>query len=437
MKNILTIALFSLLIFSCQQVSKDGNGTESQEQQASTSQKSELPMVDITRVPSMTKEELRIARNTIYAKYGRVFKSADLKAHFAKQPWYKENPRFKESDLKEGDQRIVNMIRLWENKTEVLWREKLDMSGNGSFEYCYVLYNNKTNKFALIINEYSQEYEHYWGPLEEEAPPKEWAKINIEAVDIIPDDGRQEIHISQRFRDWEDPGTENIIATFDSEMHVTKLSSTDYDGGILTFANGEVTMQVSHCPEHTRDYHLEKGKLVQIDEHISPPPPGGCAACFTGEMLIATSITSSKAIRELKKGDEVLSYNTETNALEMTTVLRVLEIHHDVLFKLSIDGQVLELTDDHPIYCPDKGWSSLAPEKTTARYANYGHVAQLQKGDAVQLANGNLARIESIERMDHGQTTYTVESLENGQSIIVNGIVAGTERSIKSVPVAM
>ena len=32
----------------------------------------------------------RIQRNEIYARYGRAFSSADLKAHFGKQSWYSE-----------------------------------------------------------------------------------------------------------------------------------------------------------------------------------------------------------------------------------------------------------------------------------------------------------------------------------------------------------
>ena len=45
-----------------------------------------LSRADLT---SFNPTQLRIARNEIYARRGRFFKSDDLKQHFAKFPWYK------------------------------------------------------------------------------------------------------------------------------------------------------------------------------------------------------------------------------------------------------------------------------------------------------------------------------------------------------------
>ena len=36
----------------------------------------------------LTKEELRLARNEIYARHGRIFKDADLNAYFMSKSWY-------------------------------------------------------------------------------------------------------------------------------------------------------------------------------------------------------------------------------------------------------------------------------------------------------------------------------------------------------------
>ena len=40
-------------------------------------------------IRSLSKPQLRILRNEIYARHGYIFKSADLKAYFSKYPWYK------------------------------------------------------------------------------------------------------------------------------------------------------------------------------------------------------------------------------------------------------------------------------------------------------------------------------------------------------------
>lgn len=53
-------------------------------------------------------EELRILRNSYYSLFGYPFKSEDLKAHFAKQPWYKENTEFDIKKLPRSEQQWLN-----------------------------------------------------------------------------------------------------------------------------------------------------------------------------------------------------------------------------------------------------------------------------------------------------------------------------------------
>ena len=428
------LVFIALIAVSCVQSdnTKENSGEESPNQ--AEIPKITAPRVEIDKIATMTPNELRIARNTVYAKYGRVFNSKDLKEYFAAQAWYHENPRFKEKDMKEEDKRIVKLIQLWEAKTEVLFRERIDLTGNGSFENCYVLYNGKNATFALIINEYAEVFNHYWGQTTEENPPKEWAKIHIKAIDIHPDDGRSEIHIYQRFNDWEDPGTENIIASFDTQMRITKLSSTDYDAGTLTFnENGTVTMQVSHCPEHTADYKLDYGKLVKFDEKIGKEPPGGCAACFTKDALVDIGNSSTVAIDQVKAGMTVATYDVFTGKTRLTKVKRVLAIFHENLYRIEFLGGKLEVTDDHPFYVHGKGWCSLNPELTMQRY-DYDDVKQLKSGDLLTLSSGKTLVINSIQAIPEGQMTYTIASLEDGNTFIVNGVVVGTETSKNPLP---
>jgi hypothetical protein len=49
----------------------------------------------------MFAEDLRVLRNEVYARHGRVFKDADLQKYFEAQPWYKANPDFKDDQLNE------------------------------------------------------------------------------------------------------------------------------------------------------------------------------------------------------------------------------------------------------------------------------------------------------------------------------------------------
>ena len=51
---------------------------------------------------NLTGEQLRLARNEIYARYGRMFKTAELQAYFDAQPWYvpKYTPKEFDTDRK-------------------------------------------------------------------------------------------------------------------------------------------------------------------------------------------------------------------------------------------------------------------------------------------------------------------------------------------------
>lgn len=58
-----------------------------------------FPDSDIRKLTSadlryVTKEQLKIARNEIYARHGHIFQTKDMQAYFSKQSWYRENPYF-------------------------------------------------------------------------------------------------------------------------------------------------------------------------------------------------------------------------------------------------------------------------------------------------------------------------------------------------------
>ncbi|MBQ5471300.1 MAG: YARHG domain-containing protein [Treponema sp.] len=68
-------------------------------------------------LPTLSKADLRILRNTIYALYGVHFKSPDLSAHFDKQVWYTDQGKSSgEIILPEHRQQLVEMIQALEAK---------------------------------------------------------------------------------------------------------------------------------------------------------------------------------------------------------------------------------------------------------------------------------------------------------------------------------
>ena len=56
-------------------------------------------------------EDLRVLRNEIYARRGRVFKDAQLQKYFVTQAWYQPNPDFKDENLTETEIKNLAVIR--------------------------------------------------------------------------------------------------------------------------------------------------------------------------------------------------------------------------------------------------------------------------------------------------------------------------------------
>jgi hypothetical protein len=60
--------------------------------------------------------ELRLLRNEVYARHGRVFKTLWIQQYFGFQPWYDPKDEFKDEDLTGPDKTNVETIVAYENK---------------------------------------------------------------------------------------------------------------------------------------------------------------------------------------------------------------------------------------------------------------------------------------------------------------------------------
>ena len=65
-------------------------------------------------IDSFTKPQLRILRNTIYASYGYIFSSADLKGIFSKFSWYIPDSSFSENKIESYALDYLKLIQLKE-----------------------------------------------------------------------------------------------------------------------------------------------------------------------------------------------------------------------------------------------------------------------------------------------------------------------------------
>jgi hypothetical protein len=72
------------------------------------------PIADDT-LGDLFAEDLKVLRNEIYARHGRVFKDQQLQKYFESQAWYKPNPDFKDEQLSEIEAANLKKIKAAED----------------------------------------------------------------------------------------------------------------------------------------------------------------------------------------------------------------------------------------------------------------------------------------------------------------------------------
>lgn len=86
---------------------------------------SETQLLTLSDIQVLSEDELRIARNEIYARHGLIFQSTDLKTYFSSTSWYEETTSsVSDSDLNQYEISNIQLILSLENhygQTEAIW----------------------------------------------------------------------------------------------------------------------------------------------------------------------------------------------------------------------------------------------------------------------------------------------------------------------------
>lgn len=73
-------------------------------------------VLSVQELRQLSLRDLRLLRNTLYARRGRPFKSKILQAHFKAMSWYQEDPSYTDARLTENDKRNIALIRSVEDE---------------------------------------------------------------------------------------------------------------------------------------------------------------------------------------------------------------------------------------------------------------------------------------------------------------------------------
>jgi hypothetical protein len=158
--------------------------------------------------------------------------------------------------------------------------------------------------------------------------------------------------------------------------------------------------------------------------------------CFVGESKVAMANGTEMEIRNLKRGDHVMSVNSMNNMVSAVTVLKTESVLHDNIVELRFDKTAIKATSDHPFWVKGKGWAAVNPEKTMA-YLNFGKVSKLEAGDVCLYLDKDAkiteARLDKIETIQGEFKTYTITALSKNDQFFVNGVAVGVE-VVKGMP---
>jgi hypothetical protein len=76
----------------------------------------ENKLISDAMLRGLSLHELRLLRNEVYARHGRIFKTLWIQQYFGNQPWYDPKEDFKDEDLTGPDKTNVETIVAFENK---------------------------------------------------------------------------------------------------------------------------------------------------------------------------------------------------------------------------------------------------------------------------------------------------------------------------------
>ena len=145
------------------------------------------------------------------------------------------------------------------------------------------------------------------------------------------------------------------------------------------------------------------------------------AACFTAGTKIHTK-DGFKAIETIKAGDYVWSENPETHEKALKKVKKIFAREKDSVVRLSINGEAIETTNEHPFYVEGHGWTNAS---------------DLKVGDKVRQEDGTTDIVEKVKHvaLDNPVTVYNFEVEDfhtyyvSEQKVLVHNTCAATAKN--------
>ena len=176
----------------------------------------------------------------------------------------------------------------------------------------------------------------------------------------------------------------------------------------ITWSNIKSLTGTCSYPSGGKTYNLVCKVKVEGKEYssntckwtVTVDSPGG--GCFPAWTKVIMANWSEKNIENVQVWDKVLSYNVDTNVNEVNVVNQ--RIVHDELahemYELTINGNVLKVTDVHPFY--------VRKSESSKNY-DWIDAQNLKVWDILLMNDGKLVKIEKINHYPNVETVYNLE----------------------------
>ena len=181
--------------------------------------------------------------------------------------------------------------------------------------------------------------------------------------------------------------------------------------GNFMISTGRVTTFSWVCENYEKDSKIQC--LVKEYESSSwQSPVTACAKdvtikpstswCFPEWTKVTMADGTLKNIEEVQEWDVVLSYNTATNTNEKNVVKRqiVHTNHEHEMYELTVNGEILKVTDVHPFY---------VRKSTFSNDYSWVEAKDLKVWNILLMTDGSLVKIENITHYANVETVYNLE----------------------------
>ena len=199
----------------------------------------------------------------------------------------------------------------------------------------------------------------------------------------------------------------------DDDGYYTQGGVSNYQGqGTIEYdlpqGSGDVeTVIAVHAPDNGEAFRGNSGPVAYWDFYKSNG--GAILSCFTGGTKISMIDGGGryhKFIKDIKSGDRVLSFNTDTNDIVESTVTEK-HVHPDTPGHRVINNE-LEVTPNHELY-DGKEWKPAGVFK---------------QGDKIYFIDGTHKEIKSIDDVDDVTTTYDITVDSEHHNYFADGFLA-------------